>query len=115
MTMTIKQIVSYGKYFTPRRFREFVVKFGHRIDFIKSVFVLYYCMRDPKTPKYIKLVILGALGYLILPADMVPDVLLGIGWLDDLAVMTTVTKLAQRYITEEHERQAKGKIPFMRK
>lgn len=40
-------------------------------------------------------VLTGALGYLILPTDIVPDIIAGIGFTDDMAVMTMAFKRAR--------------------
>jgi uncharacterized membrane protein YkvA (DUF1232 family) len=49
--------------------------------------VLYYTMKDPKTPNRIKASIMGALAYFILPLDAIPDAITGVGYLDDLGVL----------------------------
>ncbi|TGB03815.1 DUF1232 domain-containing protein [Halobacillus salinus] len=49
--------------------------------------VLYYAFQHPDTPKKAKLTIAGALGYLILPTDVVPDFIPVIGFTDDSAVI----------------------------
>ncbi len=40
---------------------------------VVTAITLYHCLRDSDTPAWAKGVIVGALGYLILPVDMVPD------------------------------------------
>lgn len=52
-------------------------------------------------PKYRWLIILGTLGYLVLPFDISPDVFPVVGWIDDGIVITLLTtelsKLALDY------------------
>lgn len=110
--MNPAQIIKYGKYFTPSRFMGFVSRVGKNLVFLKRAMVLYYCLRDVDTPKYVKAVIVGALGYLIMPADMVPDAIAGLGWLDDLAVLTVAFKVADRYIKPTHRELANQRVPF---
>ena len=110
--MNPAKIIKYGSYFTVSRFTNFVRHMGKNLSFIRTAIVLYFCMRDPDTPKYIKAVIVGALGYLILPTDMVPDSIVGLGWVDDLAVITATMKLASKYIKPTHRELAKAKFPF---
>ncbi|MBX3192188.1 MAG: DUF1232 domain-containing protein [Labilithrix sp.] len=43
--------------------------------------------RDPSASMLGKLFVLGAVVYVIMPVDLIPDVPI-IGWLDDLGVMT---------------------------
>ncbi len=69
-------------------------------------------MRDQDTPKYVKAILAGALGYLVLPIDIIPDTIAGLGWVDDVAVLGIAFKIANRYIKTSHEEQAKKAIPF---
>ena len=48
-----------------------------------SSLILFYCLKDRDTPTWAKGVIVGALGYLILPADLIPDILPGAGYGDE--------------------------------
>lgn len=44
-------------------------------------------LRDPLVPGWTKLIPLGALAYILLPVDIIPDMFLGLGQLDDLGVL----------------------------
>jgi uncharacterized membrane protein YkvA (DUF1232 family) len=55
---------------------------------VQKALVLYYTMKDPKTPNRIKASIMGALAYFVLPLDAIPDAIMGVGYLDDLGVLT---------------------------
>ena len=51
-------------------------------------------LRDPRVPRAPKLVALLGLGYVLLPVDLVPEILLGpIGLVDDLLVVTAALSL----------------------
>ena len=49
--------------------------------------ILYYAMQDPQISKKDKGIIIGALGYFLLPFDLMPDFLPGIGYTDDIAAL----------------------------
>ncbi|WP_251424554.1 YkvA family protein [Veillonella agrestimuris] len=106
------KILKYGKYFSESRFLAFATRYGKKLAFVQRGVVLFLCLRDSDTPKYVKAVIAGALGYLILPADVVPDAVAALGWLDDVAVLGLAFKVANRYIKTEHEENAKKLFPF---
>ncbi len=74
--------------------RRFALKAGKHV--IREAMVLYYCLRDPDTPGRAKAIIIGALGYFILPFDCIPDLIPGAGFTDDLAVLIMATKWWQR-------------------
>lgn len=108
----LMQIAKYGRFFSKERFFFAVDKLRNNVKLIKKALVLYYCMRDEETPKLVKAVLLGALGYFILPIDIFPDQLPGIGTLDDLVVLGAAYKLANRYIKPAHIEKAMKKVPF---
>ena len=57
-----------------------------------------------------KAMIIGTLGYFILPLDLLPDAIAGIGFADDVAALTaTVTALAS-CITEDIQKEAKEQL-----
>ena len=46
---------------------------------------LLSALENPATPKRMKALIIGAIGYIILPLDLIPDITPVIGYSDDLA------------------------------
>ena len=76
---------------------------------VRRALVLYYCLKDDDTPAWARGVIVGALGYLILPTDTVPDPLPG-GLVDDLAVLAAAFALVLVHIKPEHKRAAGKKM-----
>ena len=68
--------------------------------------ILYYALQSPKISVKEKSLIIGALGYFILPVDLVPDVIAGAGFLDDAAALLAVIKMLT-CIDDEVKRQAK--------
>lgn len=52
---------------------------------IYSCLLLYYAVESPRTPLKAKVQIYGTLGYLILPLDLIPDLLPIVGYVDDLS------------------------------
>ena len=77
---------------------------------IENTLVLYYCAKDRNVPTHVKAVIIGALGYFIVPFDMVPDILPLLGVLDDLAVLLVAYRYIEEYITSAHRESARAKM-----
>ncbi len=73
----------------------------------------WLAMTDSNTSVRHKAILGGALAYFVLPTDMVPDFLAGIGFTDDLAVLTLAVNSAGNAITPEHEKQAREKFRSM--
>jgi uncharacterized membrane protein YkvA (DUF1232 family) len=78
-----------------------------RLPFADDVAAAYFCAFDPATPLKVKGTLVGALAYFILPFDIVPDFLLGLGFTDDLAVLVTAISMVRGHIKPAHREQAR--------
>ena len=87
---------------------KFALKIGEPV--VYDALLLFYLLKSPSCPVQQKALILGALGYLILPADLVPDVIPLLGFTDDAAAIATVIKVVKNNITPEIENQARKKL-----
>ena len=65
---------------------------------------------DNSTPPQVRLSIMGALTYLIVPVDLIPDFIPASGFSDDLVALTAVISLWQHHITPEMKFRAKCKL-----
>jgi uncharacterized membrane protein YkvA (DUF1232 family) len=70
---------------------------------------LYYTLTDPNTPTKYKAVIAGALGYMILPLDLVPDFLPFAGLADDWAALIAAVTYVASAITPAIKARAREK------
>ncbi|HUQ34992.1 MAG TPA: YkvA family protein [Aestuariivirga sp.] len=77
------------------------------VPFAEEVIAAYYCAFDPATPLKVKGILLGALVYFIMPFDVIPDLLLGLGFTDDMAVLYTAISLIRSHMTQAHRDKAK--------
>jgi uncharacterized membrane protein YkvA (DUF1232 family) len=78
-----------------------------KIPFALDAAAMYYCLRDPKTPFWVKASIAGALTYFVSPVDAIPDVVPVIGYADDATVVYTCMAIVHSHITHEHVALAK--------
>lgn len=72
---------------------------GKRIKADINVYRLV--MKDPRTPKLAKFLLVLAVGYAAMPFDLIPDFIPVIGHLDDLVIVTTLIFLAVKIIPDE--------------
>lgn len=84
------------------------------IPFIEDVVAAYYCAIDPDTPSTTRGVLLAALAYFVLPIDFVPDLLFGIGFTDDLAVLWAAYNAVNQNIRPEHYERARETLNEMK-
>lgn len=74
---------------------------------IEMALQLYFAARDKKTPAWARTVIYGALGYFIAPVDAVPDIIPGMGFVDDLGVLTAAVAAVAMAVNDEHRARAR--------
>ena len=77
-----------------------------QLPFVEDLVAAYYCAMDPATPVRVRGMLLAALAYFILPTDFVPDILGGLGFADDMALLTAVVGLVSSHITPVHRAAA---------
>ena len=77
-----------------------------RIPFVDDAVAAYYCAMDSQTPLRVRGTLLGALAYFILPIDIIPDIIAGIGFTDDAAVLAAVTAMLAGHIKPHHRKAA---------
>jgi uncharacterized membrane protein YkvA (DUF1232 family) len=77
------------------------------IPFASDAVSVYFCARDPATPATAKGMMLAALAYFELPSDAIPDILAGVGFTDDAAVLAAVVGLLGRHIKPHHRKNAR--------
>jgi len=75
-----------------------------------TALILFYCLKDRDTPIWARGVIVGALGYLILPADLIPDILPGAGYGDDWGAIVAALGTVAAYIKDEHKEKARIQV-----
>ena len=80
---------------------------GRSLPFAEDLVAAYFCTLDPATPKRVKLVLMGAIAYFVLPLDGVADFLPILGFADDAALIAMALSPVAGSITEEHREQAK--------
>lgn len=85
-----------------------------RIPFANQVVSVYYAARDPETPMAAKGVMLGALAYFVMPVDAIPDILAGIGFTDDAAVITAVIATLGANVRKRHREAAEKALDRLR-
>ena len=82
---------------------------GH-VPFVEEAVAAYYCALDPRTPVQVKAVLLAALAYFVVPADMIPDFIAGVGFTDDATVLAAAVAIVAPAITERHRDKARNAL-----
>lgn len=77
---------------------------------IYYVLLLYFVLTDENTPIKHKMLIIGTLGYFILPADLIPDLLPLAGFTDDAAALVACLKTVSDNVTPQVRQNAVNKL-----
>ena len=77
---------------------------------VYNVLILYYVMKSPGVPVHIKASIVGALAYVIVPVDLIPDFIPVAGYTDDLAAIASAVGMVADLITPDIKRKATDKV-----
>ena len=77
-----------------------------RIPFAEDLLAAWFCARDPATPRRVRMTLLAALGYFVLPVDAIPDIMPLLGFTDDAAVIAALVATLGANIKRRHRDQA---------
>ncbi|MHA6259708.1 YkvA family protein [Sporosarcina sp. CAU 1771] len=72
--------------------------------------LLFYTAKNPAVPKSSKMIIVGAISYLILPIDLIPDFIPVIGLADDASVIAAAVYKVASHIDDEVKNKASEKM-----
>jgi uncharacterized membrane protein YkvA (DUF1232 family) len=79
--------------------------FYHLPNFVK---LFWRLLKDRRVPLGTKLLLVFLLAYVVLPVDLLPDVLIGLGQIDDLVVLflglQAFVRLCPKGVVREHVR-----------
>ena len=79
------------------------------INLVIKVLQLWYVLQKPEVPVHVKVAIMGAIAYFVMPVDLILDVLPG-GYQDDLLAVTLTLFAAEEYIDDEVRRRTREKV-----
>ncbi len=82
--------------------------FGALGQLVQMLRLVWRLMQDPRVPIFPKLIIPAAIIYVLSPIDLLPDLILGLGQVDDIAIFFFSIKffvdMCPPDIVEEHRR-----------
>ena len=110
--MELPDFMSYANKFSQSEFVEKISRIAKRAGskLVYAALILYYTLQSDAVSKTDKAIIIGALGYMISPLDVIPDAIPIAGLTDDFAVLIYVLKKVWTDIDPSIIEQAKEKL-----
>lgn len=98
-----KRLTKFVKYFDERKLFKKLKRISGSLStkLLYYIFILFQLVSDKSVPYKTRIIFIAALGYLILPTDLVSDILPGLGFTDDAAFIAYAISNASVYITPE--------------
>ncbi len=108
----LPDFMKYKDKFTASEFVEKISRVAKRAGskFVYAALILYYTLESDKVSIKDKAIIIGALGYLISPLDVMPDAIPIAGLSDDLAVLIYVLRKVWGEVSEDVKAKAHAKL-----
>lgn len=110
--MELPDFMSYSSKFTSGEFMDKISKIAKRAGakLVYAALILFYTLQSDKISIKDKAIIIGALGYLVSPLDVVPDAIPIVGLGDDLTVLIYVLNKVWGDVPEDVKTKAKEKL-----
>ena len=110
--MELPDFMNYSNKFSRKDFVEKIARIakGAGAKLVYAALILYYTLQSDKVSATNKAMIIGALGYLISPLDVVPDAIPIAGLADDLGVLVFVLKKVWTDIDPEIQVKARKRL-----
>ncbi len=108
----VPAVIKVNEQRVARGFWPKIRKVATKIPFAADALSVWWCARDPETPRAAKGVMLAALAYFVLPTDAIPDIVAGLGFTDDAAVFAALIAVVGKHLKPVHKAAASE---FLRK
>ncbi|MBV7409279.1 YkvA family protein [Maritimibacter sp. DP1N21-5] len=83
-----------------------MLRFGKKLPFAREAVASFHAMQDPKVPLGVRIAVVAPLAYFVIPTDMIPDFLLGLGFTDDALVFWAAWRSFRKHVTPVHYAKA---------
>lgn len=103
---------SYKKHYSENGFWDKARKVARKagVKVVYAALLLFYVLKNPDVSSGDKGKIYGALGYFILPLDIIPDWIPIAGYQDDLAALMWALVTVRKNVTPQVKAQAEAKV-----
>ncbi len=106
-----ERLSKYSAYYNPASLFAKIGKVAKKVGVkaVHTVLILYYATLDKRLPLKDRALVIAALGYFIVPIDLIPDALPG-GFADDTAALVFILKHIWNNLSQETLDKAKRQL-----
>ena len=110
--MELPDFMQYSNKFSKTAFVEKISRIAKRAGakLVYAALILYYTLQSDSVSVKDKAIIIGALGYLISPLDVVPDAIPIVGLGDDLGVLVYVLQKVWGDVSDDIKARARERL-----
>lgn len=110
--MELPDFMQYSNRFSKTAFVEKISRIAKRAGakLVYAALILYYTLQSDSVSVKDKAIIIGALGYLISPLDVVPDAIPIVGLGDDLGVLVYVLQKVWGNVSDDVKTKARERL-----
>jgi uncharacterized membrane protein YkvA (DUF1232 family) len=106
-TALLPALYVYRAHIVEEGFWKKLLKLAGRVPFVEDLAAAYFCFVDPTTPGRVRGIVLVALAWFVLPASVLPEFIVVLGFTDDVAVVAIAARMVRRHIKERHYQRAR--------
>ncbi|WP_342505500.1 YkvA family protein [Sporosarcina sp. FSL K6-2383] len=106
------QMATTDNHYSDKKFWDKVKNYGKQAgkQTIYYSLLLFYTAKSPSVPKSSKMIVVGALSYLIFPVDLIPDFIPVVGLVDDASVIAAAVMKIIQHIDDDVKDNAKQQL-----
>ncbi|WP_203247239.1 YkvA family protein [Sporosarcina beigongshangi] len=106
------QLAATDNHYSDKKFWDKVKSYGKQAgkQTIYYSLLLFYTAKSPTVPKSSKMIVVGALSYLIFPVDLIPDFIPAVGLVDDASVIAAAVMKIIQHIDDDVKNKAKQQL-----
>jgi uncharacterized membrane protein YkvA (DUF1232 family) len=79
-----------------------LLKLAGHIPFAEDLAAAYFCVIDPATPGRVRGILLAALAWFVLPAAVMPEFVVVLGFTNEIAVTAIAVRMIRKHLKERH-------------
>lgn len=87
-----------------------LLKVAGRIPFAEDLAAAYFCVIDPTTPGRVRGVLLATLAWFVLPASVMPEFVVLLGFTNEIAVTAIAVRMIRKHLKERHYARARAAL-----